>query len=128
VESAARQRCTIATPKDLETSWNAPTVVIRVLARGDDETEGVDWEGCIEGRGDERGTDGEAVHEAPTRANTISPARRIFDGTGNSSRRSDSSVRACLAEAGAPGVRARSPARERIPNPNPAGLERLRCG
>jgi hypothetical protein len=76
-----RQRRTIATPKDFETSWKASTLVVRPVRVAGAEGEGIDRDVGTEG-GDEVDGDGEGVHEAPIRPRKTKPATRILDGTG----------------------------------------------
>ena len=78
--SVARQRRTIVTPSDRDTSWNASTLVVRV-ADLDDPTDGVDSDTGVDGRTDWLGSGGEyVVHAAVTSPATSRPARTIFDG------------------------------------------------
>jgi hypothetical protein len=79
--SETRQRRTIATPKDLDTSWKAPTLVVGAVGVGDAEGDGIERDVGTE-RGDEVDGDSAVVHEAPTSTGTSRPATRIVDDTG----------------------------------------------
>jgi hypothetical protein len=79
--SETRQRRTIATPKDLDTSWKASTLVVGAAGVGDAEGDGIERDVGTE-RGDEVDGDSAVVHEAPTSTSTSRPATRIVDDTG----------------------------------------------
>jgi hypothetical protein len=73
---------TIATPKDLETSWKASTLDVRAGRVGDAEGDGIDRDVRMEDGGDDGDMDGAVVHEAPITTSTTKPATWILDGTG----------------------------------------------
>lgn len=81
--SVAMQCRTMATPNDLDTSWNASTLVVRAVEPGDDRSpDGAElWAGVDErARGLDPGA--EVVHDAAVTTAITKPAKRIFDGTG----------------------------------------------